>query len=299
MKNEIEISNQKDEYSIDLNSFIVLESLEGDKKSEQTGIALYNDVIQYTEFKIPEFKDKVKYYEFKSKAKFFEILDEIIQLIREGYRPMIHLECHGQHPEGNGLIVSPSDEFIEWSEIESRLRTMNILMKNSLFITFAVCKGGNIQDIIDVEKPAPFFSLIGSEQDVYPKDIYKSYSKYYQTLIFEKDLLKALNTIRENGTFKIWGTQFLYRHFEDELIQFYYKDSLESAVKKKLRELQRKKGVRLSKKERVKMRKEFLQIRKEIVKEKVISLRNRFLMLDKYPELENRYRKLNYNEYCG
>jgi len=80
------MNGHENKISIELNSFIVLESLdEEDKKNGQTGLLLFNQILRVAENEIPEFKGKVHFYEFRSKREFLSILDEIVFLVQKGY----------------------------------------------------------------------------------------------------------------------------------------------------------------------------------------------------------------------
>ena len=169
---------------------IIIESLS--EKEQQTGTALYNDLLKFKMLQESDFKSEV--VKAKNKQDFLDTLELIEMEIRDDkVYPVLHFEIHGNE---KGLILNNGD-LVDWSEIFNKLLEINTLLKNSLVLNLAVCKGASILSIINPDERAPFRSMIGSGGILYSKEIYNGFLEFYDILFFKFDLKEALDKLNK------------------------------------------------------------------------------------------------------
>lgn len=278
------------EYTIDLNSVIIIESLEDDEI--KTGTLLYKKLYHKFEALSP-FKGNTQIKTCPTKIEFLDFLGQLVKEVRKGLRPIIQIECHGSE-DGDGLITA-SGELIIWQELYEFLRLINIEMKNSLFLNMGVCEGGKVQEIVNIEKEAPFFCLIGSLDSLWNDEILIGFTRFYEAMFVEKDLLKAMSDILSNKNFLAWSSEKIFGHYYQIL-----KGQKENGEYIKLADelivkVNSERGYKLSNEQEQELRANFINdLRKEYNKV-LLNTRNKFLMVDIYPNITNKY--IGYNEW--
>ncbi|MFY0602706.1 MAG: hypothetical protein JXQ93_02070 [Flavobacteriaceae bacterium] len=184
---------------------IVIESLEKRDGIIFTGESLYNDVIKRRiELYKKDFKHKL--HQVNTKVQFVELLT--FYQVNSGYMSggiVFHLEIHGDK-DFKGLILS-NGELIEWKEIVDLVRPINITACNKLFITMGVCNGRFLYKGVDPYKRSPYSGYISASTTVDSEEIYVNFSKLYEALIENGNIVHA------------------YLEMEKMKTNFYYKDS--------------------------------------------------------------------------
>lgn len=112
-----------------------------------------------------------------TKAELAEVLHKIRDEAREGIYPMLHLECHGC-PDGLGVA---SGELVEWDELREVLIEINQACRLNLVIVLAACNGAHLIKVSKKLDRAPFWAIIGPEQEVIAGDIEKDFDGFYQS----------------------------------------------------------------------------------------------------------------------
>jgi hypothetical protein len=206
----------------------VIESL---SHNETTGEDLYNDIISR----------KKKYYHPKlltellqpnSKPEFFKFMSKVKkECTEDGIYPIIHFEIHGNKNK-NGLVLN-SNESITWKELVKVISEINIIIKNNLFITFAVCHGAYFLQEIKINKPSPYWGFIGSFDEIFPEDLSIRYENFYDEFLVAFDLTKAISRLHKSNpslpssyrfinsetTFKEVYANYLKEEFSQERIK--------------------------------------------------------------------------------
>ena len=184
---------------------IVIESLNESDGNTYTGKALYDDVI---ERRIRLYKKDFTHnlHQTKNKNAFIEII-KYYQINAEYLTGglLLHFEIHGDE-DLKGLVLSNGD-LVEWKEIIDLLRPINISNCNTLFVTMGVCNGRYLYKGVDAYKKSPYSGYISASKKVSPEEIYSSFSKLFEDLIENGNIVKS------------------YLELDKLKTNFYYKDS--------------------------------------------------------------------------
>lgn len=239
------------------NTIYVIESL-GNSESN-TAISLYETIRK---FRYKHNGIKTYLESPSSSSDFFNILTNIKNNVSlQNVRPIIHIEAHGLS-DGSGIKCLNGD-LIKWNQLYPYFSEINIKIKNTLIITKGICFGAYFYLNLDPNKPAPFFTIISSVDKINKGEILSSYENFYNDLLFRENMNTAIREL--NSQFlKPTNNELLLELYINDLITNYNNGLLESA------------------------KNEY----KSMFIEKLISLWNKFLMIDLYPDTKNRYRNI-------
>lgn len=165
----------------------MIESLKDEK---QTGKELYDDIIRvWCEHK----NIYAEFVEVQSLKDWRDIITQIKQEVRDNHIiPIIHFELHGR--KNDGLILA-NEDLVPWEHFVSDMRCINIGTENNLFITMGICFGMDILFHTPLDKPAPFFGIVGSLHTLFIDDIYIRYHEFYNEFLQSLYLTKSLNAL--------------------------------------------------------------------------------------------------------
>lgn len=125
----------------------------------------------------------------------YESMDWIKDQIHiEKIYPIIHFEAHGCD---NGMQVN-ADLNLEWKNLLSRLREINVLLLNNLIVTMSMCKGSSLIYKIDYHDRAPFKILIGPDFNLKAGELYEGFYSFYDSFFFGYDFNKAFERLSMN-----------------------------------------------------------------------------------------------------
>jgi len=266
------------------NKIYIVESLPEMQLS--TGKSLYEDNLVWKGLKIDGL-----HFEFsqpKTASSFFDVLQMISREAHKGAFPIIHIEAHGSK---EGLEVA-SREFIPWEALRNSLTEINIACKNNLMVVMAACEGIYLFQIVQPIHRTPFCALIGPKRKVTASEILRDYSSFYSELLASFDGNKALEKLNANfPDEKIYlyaGCNYLFSVIYKK---YHHKHCTGIALQQRIERLvsdakkdPRCKTLPISKvRQRVK---EHIKGKKEETFEKYKAY---FLMIDKYPELMDRF----------
>ena len=129
------------------------------------------------------------------KKEFLASLSSIKKDVLDGkYRPIIHIEAHG-NADNNGLILV-SGESISWEEIKIPLAEINEATRFNLFVCVSACYGGTLAKALGTNDRAPCLALVGPKEKMSPKDLLKDYTNFYDEILKTQNgdsALKRLN----------------------------------------------------------------------------------------------------------
>jgi len=108
--------------------------------------------------------------------------------------PIIHFEAHGCD---NGMKINAKLN-IEWKDLLSRLREINVLLLNNLIITMSMCKGASLIYKIDYYNRAPFKVLIGPDFSLKAGELYEGFYSFYDSFFFGYNFNKAFEIMSMN-----------------------------------------------------------------------------------------------------
>jgi len=174
-------------YELIYNSVIVIESLGEDES--KTGKELFDQVISV---RCKE-RELLPYYKLvENKDEFFRALGDIKDaVLNKGHFPFLHFEMHG----GDEGFRLASGERVLYTELTDFCREINVFLKNKLLISIAACKGAAMYKMIDINKPTPFFGIIGPKKDMYNVDLLSDFGSFYDVLLLEHDLEAAIDAL--------------------------------------------------------------------------------------------------------
>lgn len=134
----------------------------------------------------------IKIYSVSNKGEFLAVLQDLIDTTEEGTIFTLHIVTHGCE-DGLGLDIA---NFVNWKELFSYTRKLNIKMHNTLLLILSSCVGGGILSYIEPEKRAPYMAFIANTRSVLIEDAKNGFSQFYRdffTPLDFKDALARLN----------------------------------------------------------------------------------------------------------
>jgi hypothetical protein len=195
----------------EFNAIYVIESLKDD--DIKTGTALYDDLLKRQSYKVDYLRMEIK--RTNSKDALFLEFEEIKKLVLQNdLSPFFHFEIHGS-PEG---LVLNSNELVTWMELTNRLREINLLLKNNLFVSFATCYSAHIYQEVQPFLPSPFFAFIGSWEQVTQEDVMYSFYHFFESIFDNEDLsnidlakaIKKLNDSKKQPTYYFYNAEQIF-----------------------------------------------------------------------------------------
>ena len=200
--------------SFRFNKLYVIESLEADEK--QTGTELYNDLLRWKVIGTEKLSAEI--INANSKKELFSIIQRIqSDCKKEDIFPIIHLEIHGSKYL-DGLVLN-SGELIRWMELYDDLVRLNESIGNNLFLTMAVCHGAHLMQLIKIDKPSPYWGIIGSFDEIYQQDILVRYNQFYDEFLTSFDLDKSIERLQKAN--EIMPADYRYINSEETFEKVY------------------------------------------------------------------------------
>lgn len=175
------------------NKIVIIQSL----KDFLTGNRLQDDLNILTIFTDGIVSSEL--VDVENKKKFLESLSKIKKDVQEGkYRPIIHIETHGN--EDNSGLMLASREFITWQEMKIPLAEINEATRLNLIVCVSACYGGYLAKALKTLDRAPCWALVGPKEEMYPEDLLKDYTGFYEELFNTKSVDKALKRLNNGLT---------------------------------------------------------------------------------------------------
>lgn len=134
--------------------------------------------------------EKIHYHYVFSKSDLTNLLIDISLNASNTY-PIIHFEIHGCE---NGLYMH-SGEVFSWKELAVYLRFINVITKNNLFITMAVCFGARLLAALDGRLPSPCWGFVGSFEPLIVENLMICYNRFYKTFLTNYDVNESLKVL--------------------------------------------------------------------------------------------------------
>lgn len=118
-----------------------------------------------------------------SSAHLLQILAHIEKLAKDGAKPMIHFDTHGNSQ--HGLYIADSQEFLGWDKLADSLRQINVATGNNLCVISAACFGFHLTKQSTITKPTMFYLLIAPPDTISfgfaEKALFPFYRQVFQT----------------------------------------------------------------------------------------------------------------------
>lgn len=266
------------------NRIYIIESLGSNDR--KTGTELYDDLLRWKGITYPDFEAVLKTP--TTKNEFISLFDSILDdCVNNGVSPIIHFEIHGASNQ-SGLVLT-SGEFVSWDILCDKLRPINHLLKNGLFITMGVCHGCYFMEKENVEKPAVFQGIIASFDELYDFDIYIQFYAFYEELFTSFDInLAYKKLIDANPTASVnyacYSAELIFAMVQTDYDE---KQCTEEAFKQRaLDEIEAGKLPVISRQDKRSKIRKFVKMGLQIKEKYFKKAYKSFFMLDDYPELE-------------
>lgn len=201
---KIELASQ-----FDNNTLVILKSLEaGDL---DTAAALRDSVALVSN------APHIELIELASKHHRMDVLKALGERTREGLKPIIHFETHGN--KDDGVYIARSREFVSWIDLAGHFRIINVGSGGNLGVVFSACFGFYAIKAVEIFSPAPAYVMIGPKNKVSAGYILDNIRKFYEILYKSSDLVKALAAISDEFS------QFHAEKFFTETIVAYFREA--------------------------------------------------------------------------
>jgi len=130
------------------------------------------------------------YFRVSSAAEFNQLLRDLLEQCNQGLRPILHIESHGD--KDDGIQIGATGEMVSWPTIEAILREINKAAKNNLGVVLAACFGLHAITPIKIDRPCPFYFLIGPDKPVEAGFIDAAMPEFYREMLGTGSLDKAM-----------------------------------------------------------------------------------------------------------
>lgn len=272
------------------NSVYVIESLPlGDPK---TGRDLYDLVVYPARQKLDGLE--TRFVSVQNRDDLMQCLADIAREVRDYHRlPVIHIEAHGTD---NGIQLADGSE-ITWRTLVPQLAEINRACGMNLFVIAISCMGANLIGALMPSDRAPLFIMVGPRALMSHAQVYAATTRFYETLVDTvleggdiNRAFEAMNEGRERfrdwplfvGTAEILFCRVFRKYWEEQT------DNERRVRENELvAEIARRQKLNLVQCAEVRAK-----VRADLADgpEQYERLRDKFLMLDEFPENRQRFR---------
>ena len=169
-----------------INGVCVLESLRpGDKK---TG----TELARWLKLRGLQLGIHVEHIPLTSKKSLVKHLNAIANNAKAGLVPVLHFELHGSE---QGVKVG--QDMVSWESLLNLLRIVNAACGHNLLVSFAACKAFYIYPEIDIQKPAPFFGVVGCLNTVSTANVEVGFQAFFEELFASYEVHSALAALND------------------------------------------------------------------------------------------------------
>lgn len=175
-----------------LNSIFIIDGI-GPNDPVRGNHLLYEN-LRDLKMEFPDLLQHVDRRVVENGAQLLDTIREIAEMSRTlGLRPIVHIECHGTE---EGLRVGAAGELLPWPLLEPVFRQLNLATGCNLGVVMVVCHGLFALKPVKITRPAPFYFLLGSQDELYSVDIRAEMPEFYRTLCETHDLDRAIARVR-------------------------------------------------------------------------------------------------------
>jgi hypothetical protein len=180
--------------NVSFDSIVIIESLKpGDLRS---GRDLFETTIAEATW-----RDETLYAELHTPANrtaFLASLDEVVRMTEAGRTPILQIETHGSE---RGIGLTDGDT-VPWSDVAPRLLAMNTATR----MVAAMCHGAYMAEILRPVDRAPAFGIVGSVDALNGGPLLEMMQRFYQILLStQRDLGLAFAAANETEVVRDWS----------------------------------------------------------------------------------------------
>ncbi|MFC6307227.1 hypothetical protein E2553_37780 [Paraburkholderia dipogonis] len=171
------------------NAVIVIDALR--ETDLQTGLTVYNQLRDLRDYAGHE--QLIERIPVADAGAMRTALEEIRQRCRDGLRPILHFESHGD--KAIGLEISATKDRFSWPALESMLRPINVACAGNLGVVMSVCQGLYAITPLRLHRHAPFYFLLGTQELIDQGALADQLPAFYTTLFETGNLDNALTKV--------------------------------------------------------------------------------------------------------
>lgn len=166
------------------NAVIIVDGLKS--TDLQTARLLNEDLLDF-QASSEGHKTLIQLEKVSTRRELVAFLTDLIPVCKEGLRPIIHFECHGNNLMGLG--IGDAQERLSWADLVNLLSSINTATKNNTGVVMATCHGFYALTPLTIDHPCPFFFLIGS-QEIVPAGVFGKQMKEFYKALFRSGALE-------------------------------------------------------------------------------------------------------------
>jgi hypothetical protein len=267
------------------NAIYVIESLRpGDQK---TGEELYDSII------FPRTRDLegcyTQYLRVNDEGGLRAALRQIATRCQDAnHLPFVHIEAHG----GDDGIQLTGGDLVPWTALIGALTAINEACRMNLLVMAVACKGWSLTYSLMPSDRAPLFMLIGPPEDASPDALLNATRKFYGAFVEHLDLNEALEAMNDHQPFEQWTikpatAEILFcRVFRMYVNEAGVGEKLQARENELVAAIARRRNLNVLQTARVRT-----EVRADLSDHRSAyeRLRKTFLMLDIFPENEERF----------
>lgn len=266
-------------------SLVVIETLGA--KDLKTGEWLFESQLKPIAAKHGPFA--IEFIAVHTKQEFLATLDKIHeQYVAQGHCPILHIEAHGSE---TGLMCGSGEEIL-WEEMREPLTAMNEVVGVNLLVVMALCNGAHLSRVLSPTKPAPAWGVLGPREPVKAGPLREAMATFYEVLFTTMNVRRAMDAMNDFAQYGEWEYTLetaevmlfrVYKHILQHLSSSDQRQAQENAI---VAEIVRRRGldVRIGIAARHKAREMLADHKKHF-----LFFRHTFLMIDRWPENEERF----------
>lgn len=268
------------------NKMFILQSLKGDKI--QTGTELMNRLDEWNKSRGVVFQ--IVPYEIHSMQDWEKTWDSIYTDIEScGNIPIIHLEMHGN--ENYLGIDKGANGVVPLTEVFLKVQKANILSKNNIFLSLAVCMGLNVIKSLKTYGAMPFCGVLGSEKTLGNLELLENYTIFYKSFLEKLNLDEAQLELQKAGVnpskYQLLNPEKI---FMDVYLGYWETYKTDADIENIALEAAQQTNITfVDEEEKNRFIRDYRCQLLMTENEEYLQVRNEFFMFDKYPEIESRF----------
>jgi len=169
----------------------------------------------------------VRRYDLGGPGDLLDAISALCQVARDGARPVLHLDMHGDKKLGLQVI----NGFVDWETLGQALRHLNLATNNNLVVVGGACHALSAIRSVDIRSATPFFALLA------PDEVVKSGFLEERVVPFYEELFREAGSL--DTAYRKLGLPFKYFHCEQLLARVlarHIKDGLQGKSLQERRE---------------------------------------------------------------
>lgn len=193
--------------NIKFNKIIILDCLSDNEY--QTAIHLHENLSD------KGYRDGISYIKIQDSKSIREAIDDIRFSISDmGFRPIIHIEAHG-NPES---MVLPDKSSIQWGELANEFRKINQLMGNELVTFIGTCHGYHfIFKNHTINNFTPVYFCIAPLDSIPAGDVEDAAFAFYESVLLTGDLTQSANLLDSSKLYTYNSDYMFHRAFHEAM----------------------------------------------------------------------------------